>query len=273
MPELPEVETIVQELSRDLIGQKIISEKVLCSQICKYNNPVDLKTIKGRRIKDVRRRGKMILIELDSNQTVLFHLGMTGQLFFSFPHQLADRHTHFILTFAENPHELRFRDVRKFGCLAIILTDETFSAKMLRNLGPEPLEIEFPVFATLLKRRRSRMKSLFLDQSFIAGIGNIYADEILFRARLHPMLPASLLNRTDLKRLWRAMREILQEAIKHKGSSIRNYVNTEARQGEFQSFHQVYGKESHPCLVCRAKIERIKVNGRSSYFCPKCQPL
>ncbi len=273
MPELPEVETIVQELSRDLMGQKIISEKLLCSRICKYNQPIDLKTIRGRRVKDVRRRGKMILIELDGNQTVLFHLGMTGQLFFSSPHKLADRHTHLKLNFAENPHELRFRDVRKFGCLAIIRTEETFSAKMLRNLGPEPLEIQFPVFAALFKRRRSRLKSLLLDQSFIAGIGNIYADEILFRARLHPMLPASLLKRTDLRRLWRAMREILQQAIIYKGSSIRNYVNTEAREGEFQSFHQVYGKESHSCLVCRAKIKRIKISGRSSYFCPKCQLL
>ena len=271
MPELPEVETIVKTLSKHLIGLKIISGKLLYSQICENKKVIDSETFKGLLIKDVHRRGKVILIDLERNITILFHLGMTGQLFFSSPHDPIDRHTHFLLHFEKYPYELRFRDVRRFGCLAFIRTNEAFSDRRLRRLGPEPLEIEFPIFVTLFEQKRARLKSLLLDQRFIAGIGNIYADEILFQAKLHPLLPASLLKKSHLKRLWRAMREVLRQAIKYRGSTILNYVNGETRPGEFQSFHRVYGKEAHPCSICKTRIRRIKINGRSTHFCPKCQ--
>ncbi len=271
MPELPEVETIVKVLSKHLRGLKIISGKLLCSQIYKDKEVMDLGTLKDLRIKDIRRRGKVILIDLERNKTILFHLGMTGQLYLSPPHDPIDRHTHFMLDFAKYPYALRFRDIRRFGCLAIIRTDEAFSDRRLRLLGPEPLEIEFPIFVSHFEGRRARLKSLLLDQHFIAGIGNIYADEILFRAKLHPLLPSSLLQKFHLKRLWRAMREVLRQAIEYRGSTIRNYVNGETRPGEFQSFHRVYGKEAHPCSICETRIERIKINGRSTHFCPNCQ--
>lgn len=273
MPELPEVETIVKVLSKHLIGLKIISGKLLCSQICKDDEVIDLETLKDLLIKGVCRRGKVILIDLEGNITILFHLGMTGQLYLSPPQDPIDRHMHFKLDFAKYPYELRFRDVRRFGCLAFIRTDEAFSDRRLKLLGSEPLDIEFPIFVSHFEGRRARLKSLLLDQRFIAGIGNIYADEILFRAKLHPLLPASLLEKSHLKRLWRAMREVLRQAIEYRGSTIRNYVNGETRPGEFQSFHRVYGKEACPCSICRTRIKRIKINGRSTHFCPNCQAL
>jgi len=273
MPELPEVETIVKFLSKHLTGLRIISGKLFCSQICKDKKPLDPGILKGFQIRDVRRRGKVILIDLDGNITILFHLGMTGQLFFSSPRVSLDRHTHFVLKFARYPQELRFRDVRRFGYLAFMRTDEIFLNQRFKRLGPEPLEMTFPMFISLFKGRRARLKSLLLDQHFIAGIGNIYADEILFRAKLHPLLSVSLLETFHLKRLWRAMRDVLRQAIKHKGSTIRTYINAKTHPGEFQSFHRVYAKEAHPCSVCHSQIKRIKMNGRSTYFCPKCQDL
>jgi formamidopyrimidine-DNA glycosylase len=273
MPELPEVETIVKNLSKRLPGLEIISGKLFCSQICENKEPVNLGILKGFQIKDVRRRGKVILIDLNGNITLLFHLGMTGQLFFSSPHDSLDRHTHFVLKFARYPQELRFRDVRRFGYLAFIRTDEIFLNQRLDRLGPEPLEMTFSMFVSLFKGRRARLKSLLMDQHFIAGIGNIYADEILFRAKLHPLLSVSLLETFHLKRLWRAMRDVLRQAIKYKGSTIRTYINPETHPGRFQSFHRVYGREAHPCSICRTRIERIKMNGRSTYFCPHCQDL
>jgi len=273
MPELPEVETIIRTLSKHLIGLKINSGQLLCSQICKDKEVMDLGTLEGLRIKDVRRRGKVILIDLERNITILFHLGMTGQLYLSPPHAPIARHTHFRLDFAKYPYELRFRDVRRFGCLAFIRTDEAFSDERLRQMGPEPLEIEFPIFVSHFEGRRARLKSLLLNQRFIAGIGNIYADEILFQAKLHPSIPVSLLKESHIKRLWRAMRAVLRQAIEFRGSTIRSYVNGETRSGEFQTFHRVYGKEGHPCSICKTRIKRIKINGRSTHFCPNCQGL
>jgi formamidopyrimidine-DNA glycosylase len=273
MPELPEVETIVKGLSKRLAGLEIISGRLFCPQICENKEPVDPGILKGFRIKDVRRRGKVILIDLDGNITILFHLGMTGQLFFSLPRDSLDRHTHFVLRFSRSPQELRFRDVRRFGYLAFLKTDDIVLNQRLDRLGPEPLEMTFSVFVSLFQGRRARVKSLLMDQHFIAGIGNIYADEILFRAKLHPSLSVSLLETSHLRRLWRAMRDVLEQAIKYKGSTIRTYINAETHPGQFQSFHRVYGRETQPCWVCRTLIERMKMNGRSTYFCPHCQEL
>ncbi len=273
MPELPEVETIVRHLSKQLNGLKIISGKLLNSQICKDEKAADPGAIEGFRVKGIRRRGKVILIDLEGNVTILFHLGMTGQLFLTSPCGPIDRHTHFKLSFLSYPYELRFRDVRRFGCLAFVPTDEFLLNRRLKRLGPEPLEVKFPEFVSQFYGRRARLKSLLLDQSVLAGIGNIYADEILFRAKLHPSFPAYLLQKSHLERLWKAVREVLLQAIKYKGSTIRNYVNAENLPGEFQSFHRVYGKENQPCSICETRIERIKIDARSTYFCPHCQDL
>ena len=273
MPELPEVETIVRGLSKSLNGLEIASAQLLCPEIYTEAEPSTLKRIKGRTILNIRRRGKMICFDCERDLTLLIHLGMTGQLFCAYPNQPIDKHTHFLLGFESFQQELRFRDVRKFGFLSCFFSDEAMGQKKLDRLGPEPLEIGYSDFVSLFKGHKARLKSLLLDQSFIAGIGNIYADEILFQAQLHPLLPAHSLQRVELRRLWRAVRKVLHQAIEHKGSSIRDYMDSKSQKGRFQDYHQVYGKESSPCSVCGQTIIRIRVNGRSSFYCPECQPF
>jgi formamidopyrimidine-DNA glycosylase len=271
MPELPEVETIVRNLSSKLKGLEISSVKIIYPPVLRKKKPSLINDLKGRKVVSVRRRGKMLLINFERNLSLLIHLKMTGQLLFYPREEPLDKHTHFILSFKDENKELRFRDVRKFGFISCIRNLDISCADELKNLGPEPLEIDFPLFKKLFQGRKARLKSLLLNQNFIAGIGNIYADEILFQAKLHPLTPASHLGDDDLKRLLKAMRDVLRKAIVHKGSSIRSFTNAEGMRGKFQNYHQVYGRESQSCFICGEKIKRLRLGGRSSSFCPRCQ--
>ncbi len=271
MPELPEVETIVRNLSSKLKGLEISSVKIIYPPVLRNKKPSLINDLKGRKIVGVRRRGKMLLINFERNLSLLIHLKMTGQLLFYPREEPLDKHTHFILFFKDENNELRFRDVRKFGFISCLRNLDISYADELKNLGPEPLEIDFSLFKKLFQGRKARLKSLLLNQNFIAGIGNIYADEILFQAKLHPLTPASHLGDDDLKRLLKAMRNVLRKAIIHKGSSIRSFTNAEGKRGRFQNYHQVYGRESQPCFICGEKIKRLRLGGRSSSFCPRCQ--
>jgi formamidopyrimidine-DNA glycosylase len=196
---------------------------------------------------------------------------MTGQFLFSLPQEPWDKHTHFGLAFAEKPFELRFRDVRKFGFVACVSGSIPSEIKVLDQLGPEPLEIQKSDFVELFQGRKARMKSLLLNQSFLAGIGNIYADEILFKAKIHPTLTADRLDEEDSLRVWEAMNHILRHAIVHRGSSIRDFVDAEGRAGGYQQMHKVYGREGLPCHVCSGEISRLRIGGRSSFVCLECQ--
>jgi formamidopyrimidine-DNA glycosylase len=271
MPELPEVETIVQDLSSKLKGLEISSVRILYPPVLRKKKLSLINDLKARKVVDVRRRGKMLLIEFERNLILLIHLKMTGQLLFYPREESLDKHTHFILSFKDENNELRFRDVRKFGFISCIRNLDISCVDELKNLGPEPLEIDFSFFKKLFQGRKARLKSLLLNQNFIAGIGNIYADEILFQAKLHPLTHASHLGSDDLKRLLKAMRDVLRKAIIHKGSSIRSFTNAEGERGKFQNYHQVYGRESLFCFVCGEKIKRLRLGGRSSFFCPRCQ--
>jgi len=271
MPELPEVETIVRNLSPKLKRLEISSVRLLYPPILRNKCLSFINELKGRKVVGVRRRGKMLLIDFERNLSLLFHFKMTGQFLFYHREEPLDKHTHFILSFKGQNKELRFRDVRKFGFISCMRTFDASYADELRTLGPEPLEINFLFFKRLFHGRKARLKSLLINQNFIAGIGNIYADEILFQAKLHPLTPASHLGDEDLKRLLKAMRDVLKNAIAHKGSSIRDFTNAEGRKGNFQSYHQVYGRQSLSCLICGEKIERLRLGGRSSFFCPRCQ--
>jgi len=273
MPELPEVETVVRSLSQKLRSLEISGVKLFYRPILRNKNLSFIPELKGRKISGVRRRGKMILIDLDRNISLIFHLKMTGQFLFYSRRMSRDKHTHFILSFKGQKKELRFRDVRKFGFISCVQTSEAFSSKELRELGPEPLEVGFPAFQDLFQGRKARLKSLLLNQNFIAGIGNIYSDEILFRAKLYPLISASRLSQQELRRLWKSMREVLRNAIGHRGSSIRDFIDAEGRKGSFQNRHQVYGRESLPCFICGESIERLRLGGRSSFFCPGCQKI
>jgi formamidopyrimidine-DNA glycosylase len=271
MPELPEVETIVQSLATKLKGLEISSVRIIYPPVVKSEELSLINDLKGRKVVGVRRRGKMLLIDFERNLSLLIHLKMTGQLLFYPRQEPLDKHTHFILNFKDENNELRFRDVRKFGFISCIRNLDISCVAKLKNLGPEPLEIDFPLFKKLFQGRKARLKSLLLNQNFIAGIGNIYADEILFQAKLHPLTPASYLGDDDLKRLLKAMRDVLRKAILHKGSSIRTFINAEGKKGKFQDYHQVYGRESLPCFICGEKVKRLRLGGRSSFFCPRCQ--
>jgi formamidopyrimidine-DNA glycosylase len=272
MPELPEVEVIARSLGPKIRGSTIQSFKVFYPPILRHDRNADLQSLIGQRIRQVQRRGKMVLIKIAGARSLLFHLKMTGQLIICNHLEPLDKHTHLCFSFKEEARELRFRDVRKFGFLATVPTDNPSLSPYLKDLGPEPLEIEFGRFVERLQNRRGRIKSLLLNQNVIAGIGNIYANEILYRAKIHPCSSAALLSEGDLKRLWKSMRKILHEAIEYRGSSIQNFVDAEGQKGQFQSYHSVYRRDSLPCLVCGNTIHRLLINGRSTFVCLRCQP-
>jgi len=271
VPELPEVETVVRSLASTITGLTVRSHRISWAGTTRGTDPGLWKELCGREILRLSRRGKMILMEFTAGLTLLIHLKMTGQLLLVPGRKPRDKHTHFILRFAGRTDELRFRDVRKFGFVRCVRSDVLPGLREIRDLGPEPLELDFRSFGLIFKNKKGRLKSRLLDQKALAGIGNIYADEMLHRARLHPLTRAGSLREPELKRLWKSMRRVLREAIKHGGSSIRDFRDSSGAEGEFQVRHRVYGRERLPCPGCGLEIRRIKVGGRSSYFCAACQ--
>jgi formamidopyrimidine-DNA glycosylase len=271
MPELPEVETIVRGLRPYLEGVEMGTFRLLFPPLLRRAPGVALAAFEGKKVMTVKRRGKMILVECEGGRTLVFHLKMTGQMLIERPEAPADKHVRLIVTLVGRDRELRFRDIRKLGFLCCLGPSGPSQVPELDALGPEPLEIDFRSFARLFQGRRGRIKSLLLDQKTIAGIGNIYADEVLFRARIHPLTSAASLAEGELKILWKSMRAILRLAISRKGSSIRDYTDPNGDPGDFQELHKVYGKEGEKCPRCKEVIRRIKVNGRSTFYCPHCQ--
>lgn len=276
MPELPEVETIVRGLRDLLLGRRIVEIRLGKTDF--MDDPRALaESLPGTRIAGVTRLGKFICLELipggpdaDSEKRLYLHvhLGMTGQLTLREPGCPASPHTHVFLAL-DDGRELRYTDIRRFGRMALV--GESRVAGFRSRLGCEPLEIPFEQFRARLGGRRARIKALLLDQRVFRGLGNICADEILFRAEIHPARLASKLSRSQMARLHRAVREVLSEAIHLRGSSISDYVDAEGNPGEFQRRHQVYQREGKACARCGKNIRRVIVAGRSSYFCPRCQ--
>jgi formamidopyrimidine-DNA glycosylase len=271
VPELPEVETIVAGLRPKLTGLVIQDIRVSLPSLLRKDRTFRLQKIRGRRIEAVRRRGKLILVECQDRIFMIFHLKMTGRLFWTSHRTPADRHTHLIVSFRGRADELRFRDVRKFGFLRCLEASDPLECQELCDLGPEPVDLDLDSFVHLFRGRKGRLKSLLLNQTFLAGIGNIYADEILFEAELHPLTPAASLTRKQKEKLWTAMRHVLRRAIAAGGSSIRDFRNAEGAEGLFQQEHRVYGRASLPCPRCGTKIRSLKIGGRTSSFCPRCQ--
>lgn len=271
MPELPEVETIVRCLRRHLIGLEVETVRVVFRPIVRNREASFLKRLVGQRIVGLRRRGKMVLVDFSGGLTVIVHLKMTGQLLFCSDAAPWDKHTHLAIAFRGRPEELRYRDVRKFGFILGVRTAEADRTKELLGLGPEPLPLDLPSFLDRFAGRRGRLKSLLLNQRLIAGVGNIYADEILFEAGVHPRAEVSRLSRRRLERLWSAVRTVLNEAIAFKGTTLRDYRDAEGLAGLFQNRLRVYGREGERCVRCGAVIKRILVSGRSTHFCPGCQ--
>jgi formamidopyrimidine-DNA glycosylase len=273
MPELPEVETVVRGLRLVLPGRRI--EGVRFGKTDFIDNPAAIeRDLPGCRIADVLRRGKYIVLPLERNESsseapvLIIHLGMTGRVATRPPGDPVVPHTHAFFAL-DDGRELRFTDPRRFGRIALFSRAE-FDVTFER-FGTEPLEVSEAEFRRLLAGRSARIKSLLLDQRFLRGIGNIYADESLWRARIHPMRLGERINNAEAHRLLEAIRRILREAIQLGGSTISDFVSAAGLPGEFQIRHRVYDREGKGCFRCASKIRRIVVAGRSSYFCPRCQ--
>ncbi len=261
MPELPEVETVVRSLSGILPGARILEAEFGSRFVTRGNRKALARRLENQTIRSIRRHGKFIVMELDSGVLVV-HLGMTGKLLMDAPR---GPHAHGV--FHLDRGELVYDDPRQFGRIEWAAS----LPERVARLGPDPLEVSFDDFWRELKRRRSAMKPLLLNQRFLRGVGNIYADEALHRARIHPKALSSRLGRERALRLHEAMNEILRTAIEHRGSSISDYVDAAGSRGWFQVMHRVYGREGEACFECGGPIRRIVIAQRSAHFCPRCQ--
>ena len=280
MPELPEVETIARGLHKQVAGDTIQSIWLGEKPEPLKSSPRDIaKVLEHSKILQVRRVGKHIVFDLKqagkrhdrrarSGQWIV-HLGMTGKMQVATPDVEVARHTHAIARLASG-REVRFVDPRRFGRLAVVETGPS-AATSFRAPGDEPLESQAERFIELFRGRKTPIKSALLNQKLLSGVGNIYADEALFRAGIRPRRRAASLTREQLRKLHRAVQEVLREAIELGGSSISDYVNADGEEGFFQLQHRVYGREGEPCLVCGTPIKRVVIAGRSSHYCSHCQ--
>ena len=285
MPELPEVETYVRELAPDLQDRIISGVTVRWPRTVETALPDFLTQLQGYRFTNFGRRGKYMLLGLEKRadqgteqlpptQTLIVHLRMTGRLV-AYPHATApDKHTHIVLDFTDGG-QLHFQDSRKFGRLWLVADPQ----QVLAKLGPEPLDGTFALdaFYQKLQNRAAAIKALLLDQQIVAGVGNIYADESLHRAGIHPARAAQTLTLDEVAALQHAIQEVLQKAIEGHGSSlgdsgIQNYQRPGGEAGSFQEEHRVFQRTGKPCLTCGTAIERIVITQRSTHFCPQCQP-
>ena len=275
MPELPEVETVKRSLEKKITGLTIENAEVIFPKAVPTHEPQDFKNMLiGRTVEEMRRRGKYLLIYLSGGFTLVIHLRMTGRLLLINSSQPLPKYTHVVINFNNNT-SLAFADMRKFGRINLLPCDELNNLSGLKNLGPEPLGNDFTLkyLTENFKRRRTKIKALLLNQSFIAGLGNIYADEALYLAKIHPERLAGELTSSEISKLYRAIIEVLQQGIANRGTSFRDYVDGEGKTGSNQNMLQAYNREGKPCYRCGAVISRKKVAGRSSYFCPQCQKL
>jgi len=272
MPELPEVETVRRSLEDLVVGKTIEQVDVRLPRIIRTpNDVIQFATLlSGCTIESVQRRGKYLLFSMPP-YTLISHLRMEGQ--YSLRHQQEPYapHTHVIFRFT-NGEELRYRDVRQFGTMDLV-TSEADYPKGLTELGPEPFDETLTprLFYQTLHKRTAPIKAVLLDQTSIAGLGNIYVDEALFLAKIHPERSANQITQKQAEHLLVAIRDVLTRAIEAGGSSIKSYVNGYGRHGGFQIQLHVYGQDGNPCRVCATPIEKIRVAGRGTHYCPKCQ--
>jgi formamidopyrimidine-DNA glycosylase len=276
MPELPEVETVARGLQREITGRRIVS--VTLGKTDFIDNPEEIeKELPGRAIHEVRRYGKFLLLRLtpkrdaavaEGDAALLVHLGMTGMLAPQAAGEPHAKHTH-VVALLDDGRELRYIDARRFGRMAY-LAGESLKEE-LKRFGADPLEAGLEEFTARICGNRARIKALLLDQQVLRGVGNIYADESLWKAKIHPMQLGAKLRREQVKELYRALQGILERAIVMRGSSIADFLDVEGQPGEYQRHHRAYGREGKPCFRCKTRIKRVIVAGRSSYFCPQCQ--
>ena len=274
MPELPEVETIRADLEARVAGRRFTGAEALWPGCIARPAAGEFSAaLAGRRIEATDRRGKYLILRLDAGAALVVHLRMTGRFRWSSGGAARDRHLRAVL-FLDDEHELHFEDQRKFGRL-YLAPDEVVLAEVLANVGPEPLEARFtgPALRALLQRRRGVLKPLLLDQRFLAGLGNIYVDEALFRARLHPLRRSDTLTPREITRLHEGIVGALRQGIENRGTTLSNYRDAWGTAGLNQERLLVFRQEGRPCPRCGAPIEKTRVAGRGTHYCPRCQRL
>ncbi|MCX7926878.1 MAG: bifunctional DNA-formamidopyrimidine glycosylase/DNA-(apurinic or apyrimidinic site) lyase [Candidatus Omnitrophica bacterium] len=265
MPELPEVETIRRELSETVVGKRIVNVIINNPKVIRQPPAEKFKAgLINAVIKEVLRRAKVLVIALSNNKFLVIHLKMTGQLIYPGD----GKKSRVTFCFADKT-ALDFNDARLFAELHLV--DDWQKFPFIKQLGPEPQDITKEDFKKMLEEKKTQIKPLLMDQSFISGIGNLYAAEILFRAGIHPKRSAQSLTEKEKEKLFDAMREVIREAIKYHGSSVDQYVRLSGRPGDYVRYHKVYDRANQPCVVCKTAIKRITVGGRGTYFCPRCQ--
>lgn len=278
MPELPEVETVLRGLKSRVLGRRVMEVEVANPRVI-HGNPDDFAAgVAGRRIRALRRKGKALAIELSPGNGeassrdcfLVVRLGMTGQLVVVPREAILEPHTHVRMTLEGGKEEIRYQDARRFGRLRCSTRRELES--IFARLGPDAPEISEKEFWSALQGRRGAIKGWLMNQQRLAGLGNIYADEALFEARIHPLAQPGRLTREAARRLHRAVKKILKRAVELQGTSFRDYVDIEGRPGNYLPRLRVYQRTGEPCRRCRTPIRRIVIAGRSSHFCPQCQP-
>jgi formamidopyrimidine-DNA glycosylase len=270
MPELPEVETMVLGLRESLLGLRVQQLRVFCDRLLAQSTPAALRRVRGGRIIGLNRKGKFLLFHLSNGALLVFHLRMTGKLLLVPSASPLTKRDRLRLDFADWDWALSFEDTRRFGSLDILHGCEAAEG-LLGELGPDALIVGLEDFRDLLAASRRPVKALLLDQRVIAGLGNIYVDESLHRAGIHPLTPAGDIPRPASRLLHGAMRRILRKAIVCRGSSVSDYRDSRNRPGTFQRHHLVYQRAGEPCVTCRAPIAYIRVSGRGTHLCPACQ--
>jgi formamidopyrimidine-DNA glycosylase len=278
MPELPEVEVMRRDLEKEVVGKKIKTVEVAgLRSIRRHKQKKEfIGALEGHKIVSVARRGKYLVMKLDGGEALIVHLGMSGQLLRAkSARDKAPKHTHVVITFTQGGL-MRFVDPRTFGEMFVTTYDDIEEkVDELAHLGLDPLEtaLSWELFGRMLAERKMRLKALLMDQKFIAGIGNIYSDEILFQAGLRWDRPSDELSQQEIRRLYRAITETLHDAVKYRGSSLADeqYKDLFGQLGEYQHHHQVYDHEGDPCPRCRRPIIRARFSNRSTFFCESCQ--
>lgn len=270
MPELPEVETIKRQLLRKIKGKRIQSVDIRLAKFIKHPLERFRKIVEAAKIESVERRAKLIIIKLSSNYSLIIHLKLTGQLIYN---GKPDKHTHLIYNFSDQSR-LVHNDLRQFGYIKVIPTKALSDFFKKEKFGPEPLDKKFTIglFKEMLaKRKNAKIKPLLMDQTFLAGIGNLYSDEILFYAKVRPLRKINTLKLKEIKKIYQGIKKILPLAISRRGSSIDTYIDAEGQRGNYPSLLKVYGREDQTCFFCSNKIKRLKIGGRSAHYCPRCQ--
>jgi formamidopyrimidine-DNA glycosylase len=277
MPELPEVEVVRRDLDHEIVGKRIKGVEVDAMRSVRrhHNRKQFIARLEGKKITAVERRGKYLLCRLEGGDVLVIHLGMSGQLLRAkTSRETRDKHTHIILTFTQGG-QLRFVDPRTFGEMFVTEADALNKVSELNHLGLDPLEtaMSWDHFGQLISQRHAKLKPLLMDQKFLAGIGNIYSDEILWGAGLRWDRMSDSLSSQEIRRLYRSMVEILQDAVKYRGSSLADeqYVDLFGKPGDYQHHHKVYARDGEYCRRCRHLIRRERVGGRSTFYCEACQ--